>query len=431
MLEKLYQPIGGLMTHPNKLPQSPGEPEYSIYSARLGDLNQVSLFHGRNFGYPMQMDGAGGDIDDQVAKLKSEAETLERYCSCAYTDEQFIYATANELGEKALDLDQIPIVSDSELAHPHCPIQRPNKNEKIRWVKGLSLTRNRPVYIPAIMTYLYIPYTSLAEQFWLPISTGCAIHTSYEKAMINGICEVVERDAISLVWLNQLDIPKIEINTQTLSKQDQQYVNRTMEHPFIETQFYDATTDIGIPTIYCLQRSPYNKKMSSIVMCTTDLNPTEALTKITREAASLRIALQNQEMKTENIEQFGNVSDGALYMAQPKMNSAFDFLTNSKKVTSFESMKDLSTGSDQEDLKKLVEMLRKKGHEIFVVDQTSDEAKRSNFKAVRVIIPTLQPLSFHYRAQFKGSERLYKGPVNMGYRMKSEGELNQYPQPFA
>src|SRR5699024_6187160 len=136
---------------------------------------------------------------DESAELKSMAETLERYCSCTYKDNQFIYATANELGEDALDLDSIPMVSEKELQHPHCLIKRPDKSKRIRWVKGMSLTRKRPVYIPAVMVYLYIPFVTEVEQFWLPISTGCAIHTTYEKAIINGIKEVVERDAISLV----------------------------------------------------------------------------------------------------------------------------------------------------------------------------------------------------------------------------------------
>ncbi|MEI3611089.1 hypothetical protein [Pseudogracilibacillus sp. SO30301A] len=97
MIDNLYQPIGGLMTHPDKLSQAPGDPEYNIYSARLGDLNNVNLFKGRNFDFPMHMDGAGGDIDADAAQLKAKAETLERYCSCVYQNDQFIYATANDV----------------------------------------------------------------------------------------------------------------------------------------------------------------------------------------------------------------------------------------------------------------------------------------------------------------------------------------------
>jgi len=50
---------------------------------------------------------------------------------------------------------------------------------------------------------------------------------------------------------------------------------------------------------------------------------------------------------------------------------------------------------------------------------------------VRVIIPGLQPLSFHYRARYLGHPRLYEAPALMGYPVLREEDLNGWPQPFA
>ncbi|MDO7907931.1 YcaO-like family protein [Paenibacillus sp. JX-17] len=430
-LEMLYQPLGGLMTYPSKLPQCAGDPQYNIFSCGLGDLNNVALFNNRNSGLSMKLDGAGGDTKSGLAKTKAIAETLERYCSCTYTADQFIVASADELGSDALDLESIPVLSDQEYAYPNCPLIRPDKSQKIRWVKGISLTSQKPLYIPAIMTYLHIPYMNNSERFWLPISTGCAIHMNFEKALINGINEVVERDAISLTWLNELPLRKLEIRTDALPEWCLDYYNRTANNPFIQTYYFDATTDLGIPSIYSLQISEHNRKVAAMVMCTTELDPLIAFSKITREAASLRIALQNRQPDKTVLDQFHEVTDGALYMGHPSQLDSFNFLRNTKDEKSLTDMRNLSTGSDKEDLNNLIQILQEKGHEIFAVDITSDEAKRAGMSAVRVIIPTLQPLSFFYRAQFKGSTRLYDGPEKMGYARKTEEQLNQKPQPFA
>jgi ribosomal protein S12 methylthiotransferase accessory factor len=50
---------------------------------------------------------------------------------------------------------------------------------------------------------------------------------------------------------------------------------------------------------------------------------------------------------------------------------------------------------------------------------------------VRAVVPGLQPLTFHYRARFLGSPRLYEAPARMGYPVRAEAELNAWPQPFA
>lgn len=430
-MELLSQPLSGLITTPMKLPQSPGDPRYEIYTSSLGDLNSIRLFKNRNYGNPMKLDGSGGDTLAERSRVKAMAEAIERYSSCVYTNDQFIYASANELGEDALDLDKIPILSEAEYAHPKCPITRPDKNKRIRWVKGMSLTRKKEVYIPAVMVYLYIPYVNEDEQFWLPISTGCAIHNNYDKAIVNAINEVVERDAISLTWLNKLELPKLDVNSNNLPDWCLDYYERTKNQPFINTYYFDATTDIGIPSIYSLQVSKYNEKMTSIVMCTTELDPLVAFSKITREGASVRIALQNNENGQKDLNKFYDVTDGALYMGHASKASSFNFLKESKNISKFSSMKDLSTGSDQGDLKKIVSLLEEKDHEIFTIDITSDEAERVGLKAVRAIIPSLQPLSFAYRAQWKGTKRLYQAPDNMGYKRRQEYQLNKEPQPFA
>jgi ribosomal protein S12 methylthiotransferase accessory factor len=67
---------------------------------------------------------------------------------------------------------------------------------------------------------------------------------------------------------------------------------------------------------------------------------------------------------------------------------------------------------------------------LYAIDLSTDEAIRHGFRVVRVVIPSLQPLSFHYRARYLGHPRLYRAPSLMGHVAKAEDELNPWPQPF-
>lgn len=431
-LEYVVSPLGGLVRSVQRLHGHPGEPAYSVFSAVLGDLTQVlpnvrAATQGRStYG---EIDGAGSGTDPDTAITRAIAEAVERYASCVYASEQFIWATANELGDEALDLDTVPVCSAAELAHPMCPIRVPDKDAPIRWVRGVSLMTRRPVWIPAVMVYLHIPYLSIGERFTLPISTGCATHTTVEQALVNAICEVIERDAISLTWLQQLPLPQIEFDTipEPLVPHLERYRNSD-----VKTYFFDATTDLGIPTVYSVDVSPRNPEVAALVMCATDLDPVRALTKVTREAASSRIAVQAPfHKRLDNPDLFIGVFHGAKYMGVPERLEAFNFLLQSPNRRRLSEIPVLDTGDPVRNLALLVRRLEEHGMEAFAVDLTTDEALRAGMRVVRVVIPQLQPLSFSYRARFLGHPRLYEAPRRMGYPVRSEAEINPWPQPFA
>jgi ribosomal protein S12 methylthiotransferase accessory factor len=368
-------------------------------------------------------------LTDERALFLALVEGLERYSTCVHKEEQFIWAAADELGRDALDLDTLPKCSKTELLNPRCPLRQPTKTEPIRWVRGLSLREGRIVYIPAVMAYLTAGYESPAERISLSITTGCAAHTSFEDALLHGICEVVERDAISLVWLQKLTLPRISLDR--ISPLLSPYWNcyqRSFRH--IECIFFDATTDVGIPTVYGIQIARFNTRLRTIVSCSTDLNPDTAIAKVIRDMASMSIALRSQRKIPDIWDDFSGVLDGAIYMARADQADAFDFLLQSNRRKLLSEMTASSVGNIDQRLHEVLKALFQAGREVYAVDLSTDEAVRSGIRAVRVLIPSLQPLSFHYRARYLGHPRLYDAPKQMGYTALPEEKLNRWPQPF-
>jgi ribosomal protein S12 methylthiotransferase accessory factor len=430
-LHDLVSPLGGLIRRVIPLPPAPGEPAYSVCAAELGDLSQVlpsvaAATGGRST--RGQVDGAGGGIETARATTIAIAEALERYSSCVYSEEQFLWETADTLGDAALDLDTVPRCSTAELAHPQCPVRAPDHRSPIRWVLGVSLHSGRLRWVPAMLTYLHIAPMSPAERFALPISTGCAAHPDPVTAVLNAVNEVIERDAISLTWLQRLELPRLELDACSSELRDFLDVAAGRDvHPHL----FDATTDVGVPTVYCVAVADHHPTCRTIVTCATDVDPQRAVTKVLREAASGRIALQAPHADPPGLDDFASVYDGAAYMGRPERASAFDFLLHSAGRRQLSDMPRLQRSTPAEQLAVVLRRLEAAGAEAFVVDLTTDEALRAGVTVVRVLIPALQPLSFAYRARFLGHPRLYEAPVRMGFAVLPEPDLNPWPQPFA
>ncbi len=432
-LERLAQPIGGLFSHIIQLPSAPGEPQFSTFNSSLGDVNQIlTAFSPARESRLVagSLNGSGGGLQEEEGRLKALAEGLERYSSCVYDDRQLIWATADELGDEALDLDTLPRCSEAELAHPRCPLLAPDKGAPMRWVRGVSLIDRRLVWIPAILAYLNISPLSPGERIAMPISTGCAAHISLEKALLSAMCEVIERDAISLTWLQKLPLPRIEFDV--IPPRLQNYLARYERgQDQIERFFFDATTDLGVPTVYSLHLSPNNESVAALVMCSTELDPAIAVTKVMHESASSRIALQLSRTIPESWDDFIDVFHGAVYMGRRERLSAYEFLLSSPHRRRLSEMPAIGAGAARQDLAGLIQRFRERKMEALAVDLTTDEAMRAGMRVVKVIIPALQPLSFSYRARYLAHPRLYEAPRRMGYQAHTEPRLNPWPQPFA
>ncbi len=377
---------------------------------------------------PMQTFGTGVNLSD--ALLPALGEAFERYSTAVYSPDQFLSASAEELGRDALDLDTIPRLSKTELSHPRCPLLEPTKKSPLRWVRGISLLDGRLVYLPACMAYLYTGVATPAERINIPITTGCAAHTSLEQALLGAICEVVERDAISLTWLQKLPLPRIDVDCfpPQLASYWKLYEQSCSD---LEYLFFDGTLDIGIPTIYALSVARANRQVTTLVACATALNAPEAVAKVIRDLFQVRVAFRKPRSVPATWDEFTDFFHGATYMARAEHSGAFDFLLSQTQRRPLSEITPISNEDVAQSLAAVLSLFRHRGMDVYAVDLSTDETVRAGIWAVRVIIPSLQPLGFYYRARYLGHSRLYEAPERMGYPVHSEVRLNHWPQPFA
>ena len=432
-LRRLLQRSGGVFSSLTEQTSTFGEPRFVTSLAHSGDLSRlrdISAKIGGNFEQRrISLIGSGVDLETASTVVPALAEGLERYATTMYRKQQFVWATADELGENALDLDTIPRCSEAELADPKCPLVRPSKTERIRWVSGVCLRTGTIRQIPASLVYVFFPATA-PERLCMQITTGCAAHRSYPEALLGGLLEVIERDAIALTWLQMLPLPRVEVTSVPAALAP--YLERSLAASrHLEHSFFNATTDVGVPVIYGVERCYADPRLTTIVCCAAALHPVEALTKVMRDIASVRTYLGQQPSPPDDLRDFCDLPHGASFMARAEQASAFDFLTNSSQTVTLDAIAAFGCTDVAEALRRIVQRLHELEMEVFAVDLTTDEALRAGMRVVRVLVPGLQPFAFHYRARYLGHPRLGKAPAAMGYPSREEGRLNPYPQPFA
>lgn len=422
--------VGGTL----ELPEADGDRRMSIYAASTGNLAAVldgvnaSTRGASTWG---TIDGAGGAFTSEDARLLSIAEGVERYASCVYDERQFVWATGRELGGEAVDLDEFPCMSEAETRRTPVSWVKPNMDVPMRWVKSVCMLTGAIRWIPAVAVYLHLPFASSGERFTVPISTGCALHTDPQLAMRNALLEVIERDAVALTWLQQIRWPRLDA---TLLSDSEEVAMAMQPSSAQEMQFFNATTDLGVPTVYGVSVSPRHPKVRQVVVAVTSWDFDSAVIKLVREAISCRIALEHRHLERTDPTQFFAVHDGALYMASPERSSAFRFLMDDSLGPrgTPQPVKNLGKDADgAEAVRWLLGILHEHKMSAYVVNLTSREVNDAGLFCVRVVVPQLMPLSFVHLAQFRGSRRLYEAPANMGYIIHREDDLNPWPQPFA
>jgi ribosomal protein S12 methylthiotransferase accessory factor len=399
-----------------------GLPELSVYSAANGSavpgrVSDHSVFGtGRALGNP------------RLARAIAVAEAAERYAGGEFFDEAPLRRRSGELPGREIDLAAVPRCSADEYADPACPVIAPDWRAEMRWIEGRELYSGERIWLPTTMACYGLARLP-SERFGYPISTGYAVHSDMPNALFAAISEVVERDAIAVTWLQRLPLPRLP---SSVLDEEAALLTTWLRRHFVEPHLFDATTDVGLPTVYVVLRAEHDALTATTVSCATGLTIRQAARKAILEAIPSRMAVKREsKAPPKSYAEFSGIGDGMHYMAGREMQYAFDFLTEQPEGEPGRAQTPQFAPNETEALKRLVSILGRLGMEMVAVDRTTRELAAVGLVAVTVVIPALQPMSLHPLAQFRAHPRLYSAPVRMGYRVLPEEKLNRLPQPFA
>ncbi len=380
-----------------------------------------------------------GAIDWQRARVAAAGEALERYCLGLWHADNLVQASYDEVREHAIAPESLTLFSDKQYAMPDFRYSLFSHDSQMSWVWGCSLVTKKPRLVPACCVYM--PYQPQKGEICIQgsITTGAAAGCSLEEAILSGMLEVIERDAFTIVWLNQLPAPQVDLGT-IKNPSLRQFLDRIYSSDLKLCLNY-ITTDIGVPVFLGLLEDEAGNQPVTAAGAAAHLDPEVAVLKTVEEAVLTRdlakILVQKERMSDSfslrAFEDLVDFNDHVLLHAwDESLRGARDFLLNSPQSLALQDIPNRSSSDVLENIATCLEALSDKDTDVIVVDITTPDVEEAGFKVVKVVMPGLQPLNGNFNYRRLGGRRLYEVPKLLGYTEKTtqESDLNPYPHPF-
>lgn len=259
-----------------------------------------------------------------------------------------------------------------------------NSQFPITWIESEDLVSGQSLWLPYEMVHTNYTCPRLPGSGCFPASSnGLASGNNIDEATVHGICEVIERDAISLwhqfgpgfIDRSSIDTASIdnELCIETLTRLD-----AAGQDCFI----WDITPDSGVPTYFSVIRDRDSHTRHIGIGSGTHLSREVALLRALHEAVQVRTTyivgarddITLEEYTPEGIDAKHRFFDG--------------FIRQSSFSTDFSQTADLDSDSVEEDLATLLAKLQAAGiPEVLRVDLHKPEFE---IAVVRIVIPGLE-----------------------------------------
>lgn len=403
----------------------PGEPP--IYTARARMFDQAHDLGMRRF----QVGGGGTGLDLSHATLSALCESIERYCLHAHSVDVLTDSYANVSQRfNALSPEECPLFHPEQYPavgfHPFTP------ETKIAWSWGIALPQGEPILIPTEFVYLRYPASAEGQGLVMTISTGAACGSSAADAVVRGIYEIVERDAMMIMWLNRHPCPRLIVDPQSRLGR---FMQRHFRSPNLSPHIFWTTNDLQIPACMAVlvEGAPADRRV--FVGLAANLNPEQAAMNALLEAVEVRSGVFETEEAQQPVTMPSHITSihkHAIYYAQQDRTHLLDFLLSTPHTIELASLPDQSSGAPQADLQTCLERCSQVGQPVFAADLTKEDIRPTGLRVVRVIMPKMQRLTADHNKPFLGNSRLFTVPVQLGWRDRplSREQINQAPHPF-
>ena len=335
-----------------------------------------------------------GAVDENrdVAKLKAIVEAVERHSGSEAFAGDLVLSSWKDLSRAAVSPDEFAGYSAEQCADKDFPFHPFDEETIIRWTRVKNTFDGSDEWVPA--SSVFVPYTvrnTKGEQAVIQaISTGAACHPEPDQAVLNGILEVLERDAISLIWQCQISCPRLNVGQlegKLFSRISQ------LEEKGFRVILLDASLDHAIPIVIAILHAPKGDAPPLLVGTAADLEWSRAISKALNEAIML---LTNAFDIRENL---GPFDEQIKFWMEPQYAVHLDFL-QSKKASSMASDPVIS------DVYTLMKSLEDRGFRVLLKDLSNQVTRQCGLYPVKVVIPGMQPLAAGYRYRCLRSKRL-------------------------
>ncbi|WP_051708150.1 TOMM precursor leader peptide-binding protein [Micromonospora parva] len=389
---------------------------------------------GHNFAQPRQLaalrrnlrgQSGGKGRTDLQARMSALGEAVERYCGVWRGDRPVHRATYRQLGpDRAVHLRELLLFSERQyadrerlnrdLGHLH-RVPRPLPDEvELDWTTGWSLTRQTPRELPAAHCWYGHP-----ELTGLGVcsadSNGCAAGGNLSDAILQGFCELVERDSVALWWYHRSRMPGVDL-TSFADPWTAACVDHHATALGRELWALDLTADLGVPTFAAVSRRVDRGPEDVLVGFGAHLDARVALTRALTEVNQFLPAVAGPGRNRYGVDDpdtarwFGTVRVAEQQWLAPDP---------SRPPRTAADHPPLTTGDVGDDVRWCVRRAEQAGLEVIVVDQSRPDV---DLAVVKVVVPGLR----HFWRRL-GPGRLWDVPAHLARSPLAVDETSANP----
>jgi len=256
---------------------------------------------------------------------------------------------------------------------------------KMLWIEGRELLSDRVIWLPYELVHLdfTIPLPTGAGAF-LTSSNGLGSGGSLDEAVRHAMCEVIERDGVSILGLRDpKQRSRCRVAKSSIDDPDCRALLALLDRAEVDVAIWDATSDIGVPTFHVKLVDRFDDSLSSggpAVGKGCHPDAALALGSALAEAIQVRLTIISgaREDAVDRVYSFRDaVPEIRLEVKQPAPRRFADIRGN-------------RSASTREDIEWTLARLRGVGLEqVIVVDLTKREL---GIPVVRVVIPGCESL---------------------------------------
>lgn len=370
---------------------------------------------------------SGKGISDTQARASALCEALERHAG-EYTGREYrIAARYTDLGADAIHPAACMLYSERQYRERAAwnargsrfnRVPEPFDDDRVvNWSPVWSLTEQRHKYLPTQYVYFAAPAADGDDTFYcFGCSNGNASGNNLEEAVLQGFCELVERDAVALWWYNRLRKPGVDV----ASFGEPYLLDLIAYYDSLgrEAWALDLTADLGLPTFVAVSRCREGEERLLFGLgCHLDARIAlqRAFAEMNQMLGMAGMDLDGKKTELEDAEILNWLKTATLEN-QPYL--APDPGQLQKRHADYPV---LASGDLLEDIHLCRRLVEERGLEMLVLDQTRPE---TGLPTVKVLVPGLR----HFWARFAPG-RLYDVPVRMGWLAEplTEDQLNPIP----
>lgn len=249
----------------------------------------------------------------------------------------------------------------------------------VEWVLGWDLLKKEEVAVPANAVYHPYDPPGLSIKLFRTNTNGLAAGNIPEEAILHGLLEVIERDALSMAEFTRN--PEKEIILTEEDGDNYELLRRFIDND-VDIKLWLLPHDTEIPTVVAATDDIRLKDPALLVMgAGSHLKPEIAIKRALTEAAQSRVVQIHGAREDTEREKFVREIG---YDRIKRMNR---YWYEEGTRTTVAEIKDLSNGSPAENIDTVLGQLKKIVDSVIVVDLSR---KSVPVPVVRVVIPTFE-----------------------------------------